>query len=105
VTTLQNFEASCVAWLGNKEPPDAQFAELLTTAFEVLVGTRQRDIAAQLKMNESTVSRWVKGSTCPHPLIQNKVIRDLLRRTRSARPQSVSGSASGSFPIPMAAKS
>lgn len=104
MTTLQNFEAACVKWLENKEPTDAEFATLLSDAFSVLLGTQQRDIAAHLKIAESTVSRWVRGATCPHPLIQKKVVRDLLRRARSGLAQRPSGPYA-SVAVPLAAKS
>jgi DNA-binding XRE family transcriptional regulator len=81
---VTRFEEACGAWLESNAPSDAEFVKLLNAAFEVLIGMTRGDLATYLKIDESTVSRWMKGSTCPQLLIQRKVIQHLVRRAKVA---------------------
>ena len=107
MTTPTEFETNCAAWLNNeKNASEEGFAKILAAAFEVL-GTFQRDLAAEFEVAESTVSRWAKDTARPHPRIQKQVIRSLQRRAGKlvARPRAVGGTGSEiGAPVPLAAK-
>lgn len=75
--TPTEFGTACDAWLENGTPSDVEFTKLLNMAFAVLASLTPRDLAVYLKIDESTVSRWMEGSTHPHPLIQRKTIQHL----------------------------
>ena len=79
--TLHDFQSKCVAWVSSQQASPAEFAALLTAGFEVL-GMFQRDLAAEFEVAESTVSRWAKGTSRPHPRIQKQIVKTLIRRCK-----------------------
>ncbi len=103
--TPEMFEATCNAWLSEKEPSTEKFSELVGASFQVF-GTFQRELAHEFEVAVSTVSRWAKGTARPHPLLQKQIVKSLLRRVKgmTAR-RAVSSTNPGlTAPIPVAAK-
>lgn len=49
-------------------------------------GLLQRELAAYLKVQQSTISRWRRGDRLPHPRMQVSYVRDIGRRLN--RPKS-----------------
>ena len=92
---------ACTDWDGE------EFPQLVDSSFAVL-GTYQRDLAAEFEVAESTVSRWANGIARPHPRVQKQIIASIRKRAqRAVKAQAAAGSsnASSSSPsIPMAAK-
>ena len=63
---------------------------------------RQRELAEDFEVAESTVYRWASGLAVPHPKIQGLVVKWI--KSRLSTSESRLGSASDSGTIPLAAK-
>lgn len=68
----------------NQKNP-VEFARILQESFTIL-GLYQRDLARDFEVAESTVSRWAKGTSRPHPQIQRHIIGWISRRAAKVAP-------------------
>ena len=99
ISTTADVYAACLAWNGD----EVECAHILLSALES-TGIKPRDLAAELQVDPSSISRWASGKNHPHPIIWKKIISSLKRRTAPKQKQVTGTHKSVTQPDLMAAK-
>jgi len=63
------------------EVSTSDFASIVRNGLNLL-GSLQRDFATEFDVNESTISRWAKGSAKPLPRFQKLVVKSILKKAK-----------------------
>ena len=92
MTPLDEFHALCAKWETDRNDRNDRnaFKDIVTLGVGAL-GVPVRDLANDMEVNDSTVSRWASGVARPHPKIQGLVVRSLKKRVaqQASRPENV----------------
>lgn len=62
-------------------PGSADFARLMACV-QVELGLNDRSLSALIQMDRTTVNRWIRGVTTPHPSFRKAILQQLLAELR-----------------------
>lgn len=78
--SLQQYFGLCESW--EARPSTELFSRIVAGADTL--SRSQKELAAQFRVAESTVSRWAKGYARPHLLVQKHVVLTLKKQVSRA---------------------
>ncbi|MFH1193968.1 MAG: hypothetical protein V1661_03155 [bacterium] len=71
-------KSELIALCKNFKPGDKANFQKIISAFITMDKNNEMELTREFEVAISTVRRWITGIATPHPLVQNKIVREII---------------------------